>query len=206
MEAWATATAAIVAALGFVVSIYKTRSDRREQETREWQKTAVFRYLSKRDQSGTTLDEVLQWYRTEAYSQIKELPKSDLTEAALRRVILELLADHAIEMTGNDLYRVNLIDISHEEIRQQMAGAMSGMLGFQNTLINDVELKKFVYKLIGSAPNKMSIDEVVVKIVEDTLNTSEEARAFLAQEVAQKKLYLDSAEKIGFGSKATIEG
>ena len=134
--------------------------------------------------------------------------KKELSENALRRILLELISDRLIERLDSGQYRVtNTISGMFGDftgIQNEIMPALSGLVGLQQGLIDDQETKKAIYKAVSAHSYQLTMAELIVKIVEDSLCSTEEARTIIAQEIGRGRLLMNQDEKIGFGPNAAI--
>jgi hypothetical protein len=171
-------------------------------ETREWQEVVVLGFLSSRGKSGSSLQEILQFYRTEAQARPKPIARKELSEQSLRRIILSLLQKRVVEQISGDHFRVNLVDLGMEQVQELMRSGVSQMIGVQGHMVNDVNAKQAVYSILGSAPFAHTQNDLVMKILEEYDIPSAVSRPFIATELARGRLKLDGKGMIGFGDMA----
>lgn len=207
---WLYVLAAVVAAATFFWRVSSSTKASNENEKRAWQEVIVHKYLSERSQDGASLNEILQYYRSEASALPKELKKSDLSDLALRRVLLSLVQCRSVEQLGDDKYR---LDIKNSEMEEAMNGFRTGMLpqmlemvGFQGMMMSDVSVKKAVYNMVGSAPYMLNISDIAIKATEEyDVKSISEVRSFITQEIARDRLKVDAKGNVGFSELAKSE-
>ncbi len=107
-SAWNSSRSASVSGAQLELAVKKSSEEAEKESLRKWQKTILFAVIeegTKNKSPGMTLDEIRTKYLVEA-SAVKEpdIPKSELTPLALRRLLLDLLSGGLIYQTFEDKY------------------------------------------------------------------------------------------------------
>ncbi|MGR5503749.1 hypothetical protein ACQKP3_23735 [Vibrio sp. DNB22_10_4] len=173
----------LVAICGGFFAMHKHFSDRREKEIREWQKVIMLRILRKEESADWKFDDLLAAYRLEAQAfQDHALPKKEISENALQRVLLELISTTVIEQRLDNSYRLCIIK---DEFNLQDL-----VMQFNSELV----------RVIGSNPYLYTVDEVLKEIaprlgLEDKIPLLHND---LVGAINNQKFVLDTNGKIAF--------
>ena len=139
--------AAVAAIVGGSIGLIKFLADRREKEVREWQKVVLYKILRQDELSPLTFSTLLEKYRVEAqaFSDV-DLKKREISEDALRRVLLELVSSNVVslEPSGSFRLKITLAKIDQFEM--------------QNRLNDELA------KLVGANPHVYTLDDVAKEI------------------------------------------
>ncbi len=127
MEMVVQTVGTVVAILGGLLALYKYFSDKREQELREWQKVVIFKILRQTEAKALTFNEILGSYRSEAQAfTAVNLKKKEISEDALRRVLLELASSNIITIGPSDTFwlkgvKREFFDVVNQELIRLVA-------------------------------------------------------------------------------------
>lgn len=103
----ATAASALVAVATMVASSIVWYRNIQEERIRDWQTTVVYSILSKAPRAGLKFEEVRSEYIKEAQAWASfDIPKKEIQESALRRVLLGLHSHHVVEVDVDGHYAV----------------------------------------------------------------------------------------------------
>lgn len=168
--------ATIVAILGGLLALYKYFSDRREQELREWQKVVIYKIFRQNEPRSLSFNEILGYYRSEAQAfAAVNLKKKEISEDALRRVLLELVSSNIITLERNDTF--------------SLKGVKAEMLELVN---------RELLRVVGQNPFQYTLDEVVKEISPKIGMEIPLLRNWLKQSIKQNLLVLDDQGRIAF--------
>jgi hypothetical protein len=99
----------IVGILGGLLGLYKYFSDKREKELREWQKVVIYKIFRQNETKVLGFTEILEKYRIEAQAFVAiDLKKTEISEDALRRVLLELTSSNILSLEPNDSFQLKV--------------------------------------------------------------------------------------------------
>ncbi len=91
------AVSALVAVVTLLIAVIDARHRSQEAQLHEWQKVVVFSIIEREGARGASFEQVRSRYREEAQAFAKfDVPKEEIAEQALQRILLGLLADRAI--------------------------------------------------------------------------------------------------------------
>ncbi|MEP4038148.1 hypothetical protein [Pseudophaeobacter sp.] len=98
------AIATVVAAIAAAIGVWKYRSDARASRTLRWQKTTVQAILQQTE-DVITFDDLKLRYRSFAADHMRDtLGTSDISDEALRMILVELCASNVLVQLGKDSY------------------------------------------------------------------------------------------------------
>ena len=202
---WIYLLAAVAAVATFFWRVKNANRISAQTEKRAWQEVVVQRYLVSVDRQGAKFQEILHAYRSEAQARPKELSRDELTEPALRRVLVSLVYKRVVEQLSDDRYRVSCPNDAVENIQESMADGMLKMLGTQAELVADHGLKRQLYAAISKSPFEMTVPELILEVSEKGGATPIEIQSLLAQEIARQRLRTNEELRVGFGPLAKSE-
>ncbi len=203
-EAISVAISAIVAVVALIFTLVSARNRRHEDELRVWQRVAVHSFLEKKGVSGAAINEMLQWYRSEASAYLHVVSKKDLSETALRRVLIELISSHAIEAMGDGKYRLNSPESSRDLMNDEVVPGLASMLKPIMSSMASITFSKAIYAQIAAAPNTLTIADISINVSEESGVPTEEIRGFIAQEMARGRLIQSEDGKLKIGNFAAL--
>jgi len=173
--------AMIVGISGGLLGLYKYFSDKREKELREWQKVVIYKIFRQNEPKVLRFIEILEKYRGEAQAFVAvDLKKTEISEDALRRVLLELTSSNILSFEPNDsfLLKVAIAKLDPLEIMERV--------------------NKELVRLVSPNPFVYTIDEVLKEISPKVGIEIPLLRNSLKQSIAQGFLVLDGKERIAF--------
>lgn len=157
--------AAIAAIVGGTIGLIKFLTDKREKEVREWQKVVLYRILRQDELNPMAFTTLLEKYRVEAQAFVNvDLKKGEISEDALRRVLLELVSSNVVSLEPSGAFRLKIATTTVD----------------QYELLN--RLNAELAKIVGANPHTYTIDEIAkeispkigmdIPILRDTLRVS----------------------------------
>ena len=173
--------AMIVGISGGLLGLYKYFSDKREKELREWQKVVIYKIFRQNETKILGFIEVLEKYRVEAQAFVAvDLKKTEISEDALRRVLLELTSSNVLSFEPNDSFRLNVAKAKSDpqEIFER--------------------LNKELVRVVAPNPFVYTIDEVLKEISPKVGIEIPLLRNALKQSIAQGFFVLDDKDRIAF--------
>ena len=85
----------------------------REKQIRDWQSLVIYNIIRKAGIEGITFEEILQKYRVEATAfPSHDIPKNELTEDALRFLLLEMAKSNTAFLYRGDRYAVQVATVN----------------------------------------------------------------------------------------------
>jgi hypothetical protein len=174
-------TATVIGISGVLLGLYKYFSNKREKELREWQKVVIYKIFRQNELKTIGFTDILEKYRIEAQASMDiDLKKNEISEDALRRILLELVSSNIIRMEPSDSFRIklsvekpDLLDIFHK-------------------------INKELVQMVGQNPFTYSIEEVVKEIAPKLGIDIPLLRNDLRQAISQGKFVVDKAGRIAF--------
>jgi hypothetical protein len=139
--------AAVLGVFGAGLGIAKYLSEKREKEVREWQKVVLYKILQQSEQPTMTFASLLEKYRLEAQAFADaNLKKGEISEDALRRVLLELVSANIAQLEPSGSFRLKIVQakVDQQELQHRL----------------NVELAR----VVGPNPHTYTIDEVAKEI------------------------------------------
>ena len=101
--------ATVVGIAGGLAGLFRFFSDRREKDIREWQKVVISKIFQQSESKALSFASVLEKYRSEAQAFAAfNLTKTEISEDALRRVLLELVSSNILSMEIGNLYKLKV--------------------------------------------------------------------------------------------------
>jgi hypothetical protein len=174
-------TATIVAISGGLLGLYKYFSDKRARELREWQKVVIYKIFRQNETKVLGFIEILEKYRIEAQAFVAvDLKKTEISEDALRRVLLELTSSNILSFELNDSFRL--------KVAKAKSDPLELLERLNQELVRVVAPNPFVYTL----------DEVLKEISPKVGIEIPLLRNTLRQSIDQGFLVLDDKDRIAF--------
>jgi hypothetical protein len=173
--------ALLIGISGGLLGLYKYFSDKREKELREWQKVVIYKIFRQNEMKALSFTDVLEKYRIEAQAFLDvDLKKKEVSENALRRVLLELASSNILSMEPSDSFRLKVVveKADPRDLLQQV----------NRELVRMVAPNPFVY----------TIDEVLKEIAPKVGVEIPLLRNDLKQAVTAGKFVVDEAGRIAF--------
>lgn len=101
--------ATIIGISAGVIGLYKYFSDKREKELREWQKVVIYKILQQNEITPLRFTDILDRYRSAVQAFVAvDLKKNEISEDALRRVLLELACSGIVILEQNDSFLLKI--------------------------------------------------------------------------------------------------
>lgn len=101
--------ATLVGVVGGLLALYKHFADKREAELREWQKVVLYKIFRQNEKQPLSFTLLLEKYRLEAQAFAEvNVKKREISEDALRRILLELTASGIVRMEASDAFRLQI--------------------------------------------------------------------------------------------------
>lgn len=173
--------ATVVGIIGGIIGLVKYFADKRNVELREWQKVVLCKILRQNESQSTKFTALLEKYRSEAHAFTDfDLRKKEISEDALRRVLLELAASKTINFEKDDSYRLNIVEKKSEA---------DEWLNLTN---------EELVKLVAPNPFVYTLDEVVKEIAPKVGLQIPILRNELRKSIAIGYLIVDDASRVAF--------
>ncbi|MFP5344810.1 MAG: hypothetical protein ACLGGU_04115, partial [Gammaproteobacteria bacterium] len=107
----------IVGISGGLLALYKYLCDKREKELREWQKVVIYKIFRQNETKPLGFTGILEKYRIEAQAFVAvDLKKTEISEDALRRVLLELTSSNILSLRPNDSFQLQVAEAKPDPI------------------------------------------------------------------------------------------
>jgi hypothetical protein len=100
------AISALVATATFIVSVVLRRRTEREQEVARWQRVVVYSIVNEL-RNATFKDIKSRYLENAAQVSTFRLPKEEIQDDALRRILLELMRDDIVVQDSQGSYRIS---------------------------------------------------------------------------------------------------
>jgi hypothetical protein len=173
--------ATIIGISAGVIGLYKYFSDKRGKELREWQKVVIYKVLRQNETEPMRFTDILDRYRSEAQAFVTvDLRKNEVSEDALRRVLLELAGSDIVSLEPNDSFLLKL------EKTQTFSQARLEFINQE--LVRVIAPNPFVYTL----------DEFVKEVSSKIGMPMPLLRNWIKQSVSQGGLEIDSNGRLAF--------
>lgn len=173
--------ATVVGISGGLLGLYKYFSDKREKELREWQKVVIYRICRQAETKAYTFLELLEKYRVEAQAVVDvDLKKREMSEDALRRVLLELTSSNILSLEPGDAYKL--------KVSATKTDLLATLQLVNQELVRVVAPNPFVYTL----------DEVLKEIAPKVGIDIPLLRTDFRQAIAQGNLVQDEQGRVAF--------
>ena len=173
--------ATVIGISGGLFGLYKYFSDKREKELREWQKVVIYKIFRQNEMKALGFTDVLEKYRIEAQAFVGvDLKKKEVSEDALRRVLLELASSSILSMEPSDSFRL--------KVAVEKPDPFGILQRVNRELVQMVAPNPFVYTL----------DEVLKEIAPKVGIEIPLLRNDLKQAIAQGRFIVDKAGRIAF--------
>src|SRR5262245_28782777 len=106
-QAWIAAISAFIAASAFVFSVLTRRKTERDAELRNWQRVVIYSLIEQA--SPLSFDDLKSRYLQRAQQLLSDpIPKKEIQDDALRRILLDLQKDGLILRKDDLRYQVQL--------------------------------------------------------------------------------------------------
>jgi hypothetical protein len=105
---FATMGGALIALGGLAVTTCQAQSTAREKATLEWQEVVVFSTIQQAGTEGLQFERIKAAYLDQVADLPEALPREEIKTQALKRVLLLLIANHAIVIRTGGNYAVNV--------------------------------------------------------------------------------------------------
>jgi hypothetical protein len=173
--------ATLVGILGGLLGLYQYFSDKREKELREWQKVVIYKIFRQNETKPFGFTEILEKYRIEANAFVDiDLKKKEMSEDALRRVLLELCGSDILSMEPQDSFKLNVTEAKYDP---------------QSTL---QQINKELVNMVGANPYVYTLDEVLKELSAKVGVAIPLLRTDLKQAIAAGTFALDEQGRIAF--------
>ena len=186
---------AIVVTLGFLWSVVRQNQSDKEADLRARQSVAAQSFFEGCGLNGARLNEVLQWLRTESMNCLFEASKSEFSEVACRRGVIELFDQRVIEQIANSRYRLSIADIA----RDMFFDMMKPVMDVRILIRGDQKVQKSIYSVVAAKPVTKMLDAVIVDASARMGKPVESVRNVIALEVSIQRLQTSEQNKLGFG-------
>lgn len=185
--------AGMVAAGTFVFSLLSDFKRTNEADIRIWQKAIMFKIVADVAPEPAEFSDIKQKYVTEATAnQQLDVPREELDDNVMRRILLELIADDALRLTDRGSYAINSIkDGSHQykeliELFYHLANELSRKLDHYEALVEENQrLRNASLDAVWQAKvndlQKAIIFEVVLKAAPNSIGFEEIQGAYVSR-------------------------
>jgi len=172
--------ATTIGILAGLLGLYKYFSDKRQKELREWQKVVIYKIFRQNEAKAMTFLDILARYRTEAQAfPAFDLKKSEISDDALRRVLIELTSSNILSMERSDSFRLQgIVKLDWDEKVQ---------------LVNQE-----LVRMIASSPFKYTVDEFVKDVAPKIGMEIPILRGWIKKSIAEKYLEADDQNRLAF--------
>ncbi len=173
--------ATVIGIAGGLLGLLKYFSDKREKELREWQKVVLYKIFRQNEMDPLSFTSVLEKYRSEAqaFPDI-DLKKKEISEDALRRVLLELASSGILSLEPANSFRlkVSVPKIDDTDLRNR--------------------INKELVSLIGASPFVYTLDDVARQIAPKVGLEFQILRSTLLVSIDAGVLEMNDDEKMAF--------
>ena len=184
---------AIVATITFLWSVVRQRQRDKEADLRAWQSAAVQSFFEQCGPIGAELNEVLQWYRTDAMARFPGGSKSELSELACRRGLMDLVDRDVIEQIDSSRYRLSTVDTAGDVLSDMM----KPMMGSATPIRGDKKVQKAIHSVVAAKTFSRTLDAAIVEVSEKTGALAASVRTVLAFEVGKPRLQTNEQNMLG---------
>lgn len=175
--------ATVVGVSGVLLALYKYFSDKRDKELREWQKIVIYKIFRQNETKALGFTDVLEKYRIEAQAFVDvNLKKKEVSEDALRRVLLELTSSTILSLEPSDSFRLN--------VAVEKLDLVALLQSVNKELVRLVAPNPFVYTL----------DDILKEIAPKVGIEIPLLRTDFKQSIAAGNLVMDEQGRIAFPS------
>jgi hypothetical protein len=211
---------AAIAAAAFTYSVVVRRNERRDAQIMKWQRGVVHSIFQVNKAERLTFDDIIKAYRSEAAAAPKNFIEPEkLTSAALRQILLDLIAARVIDQLGEDGYTLNLafrapefpqdFAIFMREVLQnmesdtKMRAALAGTGGIDAMMdelrkrtFGDMDTANQVLALVSDDPSKYGVSDLVLRLTRASGLPPEAIQAQIVRLLTKGELFLDGADKL----------
>lgn len=181
IQSFVQTAATIVAISGGMFGLYKYFSDKREKELREWQKVVIYKIFRQNETKVLGFIDILEKYRIEAQAFVAvDLKKTEISEDALRRVLLELTSSNILSFEPNDSFQLKVAKAKSDP--QEILD----------------RLNKELVRVVAPNPFVYTLDEVLKEISPKIGIDIPLLRNSLRYSIDQGFLVLDDKDRIAF--------
>lgn len=160
---------AIVATLTFILKVQGDSRARRKSEVLSWQSTVIHALFQNPQTDSLKFEDVLQRYRTEAFAFPKHtIKKDELTEDALREILIALVKSGCVLQLGEDKYKLKKDREFGTELAPIMANALQSFAAnppqLQQMLTQQLIVTDQIVNLISENPARYTMSDVILKV------------------------------------------
>jgi hypothetical protein len=163
-----------VAALGWLgLELHKLRKEEEAQRVQEWQKVTDYKIIQKyflKNRATISFEEIKTAYVTEASRSDKiDLPKEELQDLTLRKILLDLMTSSLVYETTGGKYVVNQADINKKFDRffviEDAAEEIIGLLHDKDAKYTAEQLKERLEKDKKIKLSSVEYDKLLLELV-----------------------------------------
>jgi hypothetical protein len=147
--------------------------DRRKNETKEhnlsWQQTVIHHIFQRSSNRWLSFDEIKREYRSEATAGPISVTATELSDEALRRILIRMVSSRVIDQKGGDKYCLSAL--SEESLEFSMRDAMTSLIsaigpgGAVNSELNQTIVDKFATIASRKIETEEMIENYTVNII-----------------------------------------
>jgi hypothetical protein len=182
----------VVGVAGFVIGLFRHFSDVNDRNIREWQKVVIQKILQQNAlQQPLPFTRIQEIYRTEAQAFSRaRLSKSDISEDALRRVMVELVSSSIAVQGAGDIYSLKVSLIAPD-----VAGDTQRKIFMENQALNEAS-----YKYLSVNPYRNTVQEFAAYLCQATAIDAGHVDQYLQVSLLQGGFILDAQGKVALAS------
>ena len=159
-----SATVAIVAVVTLLFSVYTNYTLKQNEEIRTWQKIVVLNYVGSKD-SPVTFKDIRNNYVTESQAyEDHNLPKSELSIASTRRILLELVRDGALVQKEKDSFSISIHSGDNNRAVDNYRDEILSLLSEQK------EIQEEIVKILNGQTEILALKKDSTTILNETLS------------------------------------
>jgi hypothetical protein len=166
---------------GGLFGLYKYFSDKREKELREWQKVVIYKIFRQKEMEALSFSLILEKYQIAAQAFIDiDLKKKEISEDALRRVLLELASSGILTIKPLDAFQLKVV------------------VDKPDPLDKFNKINQALVEMVAKNPYVYTLDEVLKEIAPKVGEEIPLLRTSLKQSIAQGIFVVNKEGKIAF--------
>jgi hypothetical protein len=151
-QAWTAALSIAIAAAAFTCSMWAKYSDQRQASLRDWQRVVIYSILE--EGQSSSFDALQSRYLQKAQQLLSQrIPRKEIQEAALSRILLDLQRDGVVIRMENAEYQV-----------QKKAPIEAWSVELLNEMANERRLKPIILSIIEKENGVYTPDSLVRKL------------------------------------------
>jgi hypothetical protein len=167
----ANAILALVALLG-LIQFWRAMADRREerrsQKLEDWRSAFFHKYFAIRPDEVVSFQKLLSDYRVEASAyEGGRLASEELSDARLRKILLDLSRYRHIKVVGPDQYQLEQGEVgrSIDALNDAMSGVMGPMIqGLMGPMAQRSKVEAQIFALLRENPDGLTFNEIKITV------------------------------------------